>query len=551
MDSAVGIELSRGGVRQMVSASMPSRLRQPARIWMLGALLLVAAVLAGCGSLPPHEGVERSKALAPRPDTALAKIAAASTPPEPDLSGFRLLPHGAFALDARLQLIQRAQQSLDVQYYVFENDATGRVLMRALRDAAERGVRVRVLVDDLYTTKTQPLWSDLMGHSNVQVRLFNPFCCARGSGLAGRVVASFFDVWRINHRMHNKLLVADGVMAVVGGRNIADEYFLRNDSQNFIDLDSLVLGPVIKRLADYFDEYWNSDVVYPLERLVPPQASPVERRARFDAAVRNDPPPARPPETDVLGYGPVREDLDDGRIGLHWARARAYADPPDKRSKTQEQAAEHSLTYETLMTIWTAKEELTITSPYLIPGRKGIEAFQGLGRNRTKVTVLTNSLAATDEPIVHTGYSRYREPLIDAGVDLYELSPQRSTRERRLGFDFIRGGSSIGRLHAKTAIVDRKLVFIGSMNLDPRSETQNTEIGVFVESPPLARELQRVVNISRLQSAYRVKRGPNGGLQWHGMDGDKEIVLGVEPETTLWTRVYNMLIAPFVPEQLL
>jgi cardiolipin synthase C len=518
--------------------------------WRLLWTLLLCAWLAGCGTLPPREPAERSRAMAPQADSPLVAVARASMPPQDDLSGFRLLPHGAYALDARLELVRRARHALDVQYYLLDNDTTGRLLLKHLLNAAQRGVRVRLLVDDLFTDRSQRLLSDLDAHPLVEVRLFNPFCCARDSALLGRTLASLLDVRRINHRMHNKLLVADGVIAITGGRNIADEYFLRNETQNFVDMDALVLGRAVADLSGFFDEYWNSTVVYPIDRVLSPDdgLAAAARVDRLAAATAGEQPSMDLPGTDVLGYGPVGEELDDGRLGLIWGVARVYADPPDKRSKNAELAAQDSLTYEALMTVWRAERELTITSPYLIPGDRGIEAFQALGRRQVKTTVLTNSLAATDEPLVHTGYARYRVRLLQAGVDLYELSPQRTGRERRLGLL----GSSIGRLHAKTAIIDRRTVFIGSMNLDPRSFTQNTELGMFVDSPALARELQRVINISRLQSAYRVRLAPQGGhLQWLYFDDQGETITEVEPESSLWQRVYNMLIAPLVPEQLL
>jgi putative cardiolipin synthase len=509
--------------------------------------LLALAWLAGCGTIPARGPVTPTLSLPVDGNGALARIAQASTP-STEQSGFRLLPLGVYSLDARLQLARRAERSLDVQYYVLENDATGRRLLRALRDAAQRGVRVRLLVDDLYTTHSQPLLSDLMAHPNVEVRLFNPFCCARGSGIPGRFAASLFDIRRVNHRMHNKLFIADGVLAVAGGRNIADEYFVLNETQNFIDMDALAMGQVVGQFASIFDRYWNSEVVYPLQELVPPADGVDERMRRFDAVTEPAAPLAALPPNDVLGYGPVGEDLDDGKIGLIWGQARAFSDPPDKRSKNAADAARASVAFDAMMTIWKAKHDLTITSPYLIPGQKGIDAFENLGHHKVKVTVLTNSLAATDEPVVHTGYSRYRGQLLAAGVDLYELSPSRTQRNKRLGMF----GSSLGRLHAKTAIVDGHMVFIGSMNLDPRSETQNTELGIFIESPQLAKELNRVVSISRLQGAYRVRqRQDGGGLQWLALDEDGETVLDEEPESSFWMRLHNMLIAPFVPEQLL
>jgi putative cardiolipin synthase len=207
-----------------------------------------------------------------------------------------------------------------------------------------------------------------------------------------------------------------------------------------------------------------------------------------------------------------------------------------------------SVTNDVMMQVWQAKSDLVLTSPYMIPGETGMQSFQNLKRDKVKVTVITNSLAATDEPLVHTGYSRYRARMLQADVDLYELSPTRTQHTKRLGMF----GSSLGRLHAKTAVIDKKIIFIGSMNLDPRSASTNTEFGMFIESAPLAKELLRVINISKLESAYRLRLEPKTShLQWLTLEDDKEVVLGVEPESSFWLRVHNMLLGWFVPEKLL
>jgi putative cardiolipin synthase len=508
-------------------------------------------VLAGCGSLPAVTAPPApTAALSPRADSPLVRLAAEASP-APELSGFRLLPLGPFALDTRVQLVQRAVHSIDMQYYVLDDDSTGRLLMRQLYEAARRGVRVRLLVDDLYTQHTDVLLRALAATPNVQVRLFNPFCCARRHGLVTRFASSLFEIPRLDHRMHNKLLLADGAMAVAGGRNIADDYFLRGAQANFVDMDVLAVGAVVHELAAIFDRYWNSPVVRPIQDLTPAEGSDDAMQAAFETATAREATmlPLALPEVDVLGYGPLRDDFEGGRLGLIWGRARAIADPPDKLSRSAEAAFDASLANQALMKIWTAEHDVTITSPYLIPGRMGMDAFRALGERGVKVTVLTNSLAATDEPLVHTGYSRYRTGLIDAGVDLYELSPTRTRHNKRLGMF----GSSLGRLHAKTAVVDGDKAFIGSMNLDPRSRTRNTELGVFVESPQLARELLRVVKVSRLQSAYRVRRSPQTQeLQWLTLDDEQgEVLLDAEPESSIWLLLHNWLLGWFVPEQLL
>nr|HET7858928.1 phospholipase D family protein [Caldimonas sp.] len=514
------------------------------------ALVAGAALLAGCGSLPTNVGKTDTVALPPDPASPLVRIAERSSP-SPEQTGVRLLPLGAYSLDTRLQLAQRAATSLDVQYYQLENDSTGRLLLAALRDASQRGVRVRLLVDDLYTQRSDPLLRGLAAFPNVEVRLFNPFCCNRGSGPGGRYTASIFDFGRLNHRMHNKLFIADGVMAVAGGRNIADEYFLRAHDANFIDMDAFVMGAVVRSMSAIFDRYWNSEVVYPIEAVGEPLGDKTARAKAFDDAIAAQATmePIELPSTDVLGYGPLSDDLDAGQLGLQWGTARAFADPPEKLlAMTPKIAFEMSVTNDVMMTVWQAKDDLVLTSPYMIPGELGMESFRNLQRDKVKVTVITNSLAATDEPLVHTGYSRYRERMLAAGVDLYELSPTRTQQTKRLGMF----GSSLGRLHAKTAVIDKHIIFIGSMNLDPRSASTNTEFGMFIDSRALAKELLRVINISKLEGAYRLRLEPGTSeLQWLTMDEDKETVLGVEPESTFWLRVHNMLLGWFVPEQLL
>ncbi len=496
-------------------------------------------------------GKTDSSTLAADPESPLVKIARRSTP-SPEQTGVRLLPLGAYSLDTRIQLAQRAARSLDVQYYVLENDATGRLLMQALRDASQRGVRVRLLVDDLYTTHSDPLLRGLASFPNVEVRLFNPFCCNRSAGVAGRYAASIFDFGRLNHRMHNKLFIADGVMAVAGGRNIADEYFLRSQEANFVDMDAFVMGAVVPQMSAIFDRYWNSEVVYPIEAVGEPLGDRPARARAFDQTLVHLPPspPLDAPETDLLGYGPLAEEFDAGQVGLEWGIARAFADPPEKLlAMTPKIAFEMSVTNDVMMQVWQAKSDLVLTSPYMIPGETGMKSFELLEKGKVKVTVITNSLAATDEPLVHTGYARYRPAMLRAGVELYELSPTRTQQTKRLGMF----GSSLGRLHAKTAVIDRKKIFIGSMNLDPRSASVNTEFGMFIESPALAKELLRVINISKLESAYRLRFAPGSktSLQWLTIEDDKETILAVEPESTFWLRVHNMLLGWFVPEKLL
>ena len=510
---------------------------------------ILMALLAACGSLPQPRERPPSNAAAVDPGTALARIATASTPPG-EHSGIRLMPLGVYSLDARIQLAQRAQRSLVVQYYQLENDATGRLLLRSLREAAQRGVKVRLLVDDLYTVRSQQLLLAISDTPNIEVRLFNPFCCGR-NGFLSRFAASPHEIARLNHRMHNKLFIADGVMAVVGGRNIADEYFVLSQAQNFIDMDALVIGKVLPQLESIFDAYWNAEQVWPVQDIVRGEGGRKPTGADFDSWVGMAAPAPRIelPPADILGYGPISEELDAGRMGLLWGEALAIADPPTKpATMTADEALATSVTMKVWGLLRDAQTEVDITSPYLVPGEKGMAAFEDLARRKVKLTLLTNSLAANDEPLVHTGYARYRQRLLKSGADLYELSPERTTAGKRFGIF----GKSLGRLHSKTAAIDKRRIFVGSMNLDPRSATQNTEMGIVVDSPQLAREMLRVINVSKFQNSYRLRLAKDTrGIEWLTMDGEKEIILTSEPESGFWQRFYNSLIAPIVPEMLL
>jgi putative cardiolipin synthase len=505
-----------------------------------------AILLAGCGALPLRADLPVTTALPPAPDSPLVRIAEASIP-APDQTGFRLMPLGVYSLDTRIQLAQRAKYSLDLQYYLIQNDGTGRLLLRSLRDAALRGVRVRLLVDDLYTSGSDPLLIGLAALPNFEVRLFNPFCCDRDS-VASKYVYSFAHFKRLNHRMHNKLFIADGAMVVAGGRNIADEYFNRSATDNFVDMDGFMIGAVVPQLTRIFDNYWNSPQVYPAEDII---------HTGFDRArLRNDlddylddgkVPELVLPSNDILGYGPISEDLDAGRVGLIWGKATAYSDPPAKvTAKSEEEARKLSVNLSVITMIRAANSEVVVVSPYFIPGRTGIEAMAKLRARGVKLTLLTNSLASNDVPLAHTGFARYRVDMLRLGVDIYELSPTRVRKNKRL---FI-PGTSLGRLHFKTVVIDEATVFIGSMNLDPRSASKNTELGIVAESPQLAREVIRVIQISKLQSAYRLRFGPDGkSLQWLTADEQGEVVLTEEPDVTPFARFQSMLLSPFVPEQ--
>ncbi len=527
-----------------------------ATLCRLTAAVLIL-LLAACASLPaPDPARHATQAIAAPAQAPLARAAQASratpqslhAPDDPSLSGFRLLPLGSHSLDARLQLAARAQATLDVQYYHFAPDDTGKRLLRALRDAAARGVRVRLLIDDLYTGGADPLFQSFAAHPGIEVRLFNPFTAGRNRGVGGRFLASMGDWKRVNHRMHNKLFIADGALAIMGGRNIADEYYLGRMSDNFIDMDALVAGAVLPPLQALFDRYWNSEVVERLAHIAPSTADAASLRAGFEETTRPGSAPPALPTSDVLGRGPLGPELDRGLPQMHWGPAYVFADHPDKPfdGSAGGELMETSVTYNVFEAMDKAQQEVLISSPYFIPGREGLKLLLALRERGVRVRVLTNSLAATDEPLVHLGYARYREALLGQGVELFELSHQRLKSNMQM-FLF---GASLGRLHAKTAVFDRRVSFVGSMNLDPRSATINTEIGAVIDSAPLAAEISQLIEIDRVHSAYQVRLDAQGRCcEWLLPDGAKGMqVLREEPDAGWWLRMFQRLIGPFAPE---
>jgi putative cardiolipin synthase len=473
------------------------------------------------------------------------------------LSGFRLLSWPAQSLQTRIELIRRAQVSLDLQYYEIHDDGTGRYLLRALRDAAQRGVRVRLLIDDLYTAGSDPVLLGLAAHDNVEVRLFNPFPVGRNS-LGARLTASLLDLGRVNHRMHNKLMVADGAMAVAGGRNIGNEYFLVSEDANYIDLDAFAVGPVVRDLAALFDQYWNSEYVYPIAAIVPNDRSPAEQRERFERwtdPLRAPPPP--PPSKggkDIIGQRNLDEEMAEGRLALIWAHGEAFADAPEKvinhqrrwlpGAQREEKTVRRGLMSELLL----ARHEVLVSSPYFVPNADVIENIREGRLWGLQITVITNSLASTDEPLVHAGYQRYRREMLDLGVQLYEVVPSQVRRAKSLG-PF---GRSIGRFHAKAAAIDGEVMFIGSLNFDPRSEKLNTELGLLIRSPELTTQLMKLAELVMNEAAYRVQLTKDKqSLQWTLNTPEGEQTLTEEPDTGWLQRLWLRLIGPLVPEDAL
>ncbi|SEF30648.1 phospholipase D family protein [Variovorax sp. NFACC27] len=536
----------------------------------LAALALVFSMLMGaCSSLPPRVSERPVAAIADFRSTPLDAITRKVLPGNEqadDRSGFQLLPYGPTSFATRIELAKLATRSLDVQYYLLAADNTGRALMRELRDAAQRGVRVRLLVDDLYTTGEDELLLALASYPNVQVRLFNPFPGGRGSDLT-RFISSGLEFGRINRRMHNKLFVADNVAAVAGGRNMADEYVMNASGSNFIDMDVFAAGPVVRQLSDEFDHYWNSEVVYPVGRIASSALTPGQLRQNFDrltAAVKPPEAPRIPPDgrianpvdgephslpLEMLPMLNLPFELAEDRLSpLLWAHAQVLFDPLTKTEglNERENSIKGTVTEGVIQWFRTSHSSIKMVSPYFVPSDAAVANLAQAQAAGIRIELVTNSLASTDEPWVYVGYWPHIHKLLQSGVAIYELSPTLSVKRGKLGIF----GRRTGALHMKNGIVDSKQVFLGSMNLDPRSAHLNTELGLIIDSPDMARQLDSFADAG---SAYRLRLDATGrGIEWVEQDDDgKETAYDVPPETTAWQRLKLRLVAPFIPLSLL
>ena len=501
--------------------SIPKDLRR----WLPAALTTLATLLvAGCGRLPSQDGRVSSAALPPSQETRLARAIDPLTAEHPGLSGVHALTDGRGAFATRALLVEASERSLDVQYYIWHDDISGTLLLDALRRAADRGVRVRLLVDDNGIAGLDPTLLALDAGPSFEVRLYNPFLqrCFRPLGY-------LTDFARLNRRMHNKSLTADNVATVVGGRNVGDEYFAAATHVNFSDLDLLAVGEVVGEVSNVFDRYWNSASAYPIASIVhmaPGDAAQL-LGARLDALGGA---PAVGEYVDALTASLVVSDLLRGRLPLDWAATRVIADDPAKTLASGASREETSMIPRLAEAIGHPAERLDIVSPYFVPGSTGTRAFGDLTGRDVDVRVLTNSLAATDVAAVHAGYAKRREALLRSGVQLYELKPDAGTVDPGGSLSH-RLGSSGASLHAKTFAVDGRRAFVGSFNFDPRSAALNTEMGFVVESPALAGAIHDAFETTVPAVAYEARLDAAGRVEWVDRAAGPEQALGQEPQS--------------------
>ncbi|MGY8524323.1 phospholipase D family protein [Paracidovorax citrulli] len=449
-------------------------------------------------------------------DTALGRAMSAQLAAHPGQSVFHPLTSGTDAFAARIALARAAERTLDLQYYIFEADNTGRTLLAEALAAADRGVRVRLLLDDLHTAGTDPTLLAVDSHPNVELRVFNPFANRQARGLD-----FISDFSRVDRRMHNKSMTADNQITIVGGRNIGNAYFSADSAADFSDLDLLAGGPVARHVSEVFDDYWNSESAYPIATLAAAHNAESLDQARL--ALRREleqhvATETGSPYTRELLESGVATALRERRLRVVWAEASVIADRASKVLLPREDNSTHAIPL-LFHYLDSAERELILVSPYFVPGRQAMQWLTSLPSRGVHVRILTNSWETTDVSAVHAGYAPARVPLLRAGVSLYELKPsayQQMPLERDRKTILSRSRAS---LHTKAYMVDRKLLFVGSLNLDPRSARLNTEMGIVVHSPELCNWLAERLDTLLPDVAYRVDLGmpeENGytSLRW-------------------------------------
>ena len=499
-------------------------------------LVLGVAILAfqGCASPPPNGHREESFTLRDTAGTTLGRAIEANLSAHPGQSGFHLLPSGLDAFAARALLAYRAESSIDAQYYLFHHDLTGKLFLDVLQREADQGVRVRLLVDDMALDDNKDMSvAALDAHPNIEIRVFNPF--GRGTARWIQYVSRLGDVTR---RMHNKSFTIDNQVTIIGGRNIGNEYFAFDDNLVFGDLDVLAIGPVVDAVSSTFDLYWNNALSFPITRLVKDNSTPdhlaeVQRYLTEFARRHSDSGYLK-----AVRESPIVKLVRDWRFDFHWGAAEVLYDDPAKITAARDQ--DHLMLASQLNPyLDRVKQELLIFSPYFVPGKNGVAQLVKMRERGVRVRVITNSLASTDVAVVHAGYARYRRALLRAGVELYEVDRTLTRQQRREKKGPL--GSSKASLHAKSFVIDRERVFIGSLNFDPRSIIENTELGMMIESSKIATEMtgwfDEIAENAAFRLAFGKDRNGNTQLRWHRDWEDRLETFITEPNTSIWRRL--------------
>ena len=515
--------------------------------WALGFSI---SFVSGCSTLPHREFVSPTYTTQINTsETYLAKIFNPLEQKNPNKTGYHILFDPTSALTSRLQLIERAEKTLDLQYYIWDNDKVGALALAGLLKAADRGVQVRLLLDDNNTKALEAAYYALDQHPNIQIRLFNPHKFRRL-----RALDFIFDFNRMTRRMHNKTFIADHKVALIGGRNMSNQYYNFGESYQFSDMDVILVGQSVNDINDSFDEYWNHEYAYPVDQLSAYKAK-------------------------KLSYESVRQQLEDhwylsnledylniltssisfdqwfnDDLSLEWVDAKIVKDSAEKIREHADK--EQHLAFQMKNLLGQPTQQVDLVSAYFVPQKENTQLISQLAEQGVKVRVLTNSYKANDVPIVHAFYSKYREDLLKTGVELYEFLPalpaslmqsnQQLVESKQNKQKNKKVGSSNSSLHAKFMALDHHQVFIGSFNFDPRSVYLNTEIGVILQSPQLATTIHNSMDEKLMQFSYRVSLDEHGKMIWTKKEGDKYVIYRQEPMMRWWHKL-GLKLASWLP----
>lgn len=494
------------------------------RIAIVIALIIAATWLALASqreTLPPLTGRTATTVIGDTRDTRLGAALAPMLAAHPSMSGVFPLRDARDAFTARIVLARAAQRTLDLQYYIWRRDITGQMLFKELHDAADRGVRVRLLLDDNNTAGLDPILAALDAHPNIEVRLINPFLNRKS-----RWLGYLTDFTRLNRRMHNKSFTADNQATIVGGRNVGDEYFgAAMSGPLFADLDILSAGPSVAAVSEQFDRYWASESAYPVDRLFARATSDQARQTIAELTTAGNQLAAQH-YRQAIESSALMHQMTTHTLHVIWAGIRMVSDDP--RKLLNEESDESLVRNKLAMIFGGPRTRFDLVSPYFVPGTDGTAMLTGWSRSGVHVSVLTNALEATDVSAVHSGYAKRRRELLESGVTLYELRgnvPQPKDITGPMG-------SSSASLHAKTFATDSSRLFVGSFNFDPRSALLNTEMGFIIDSPHLAQEMDRVFRTIIPHHAYEVHLSKDGDLYWTSQG----VRYDTEPGSTMWRR---------------
>lgn len=505
---------------------------------MLAIYCSIAITVTGCSTLPKHkiESIPETALQVDTAQTTLAQIIQPLQEQHPDLTGYLVLFEPLEALATRLSLIDKAEKRLDLQYYIWDNDKVGSLALHALIRAADRGVKIRLLIDDNNAKSTEGIFLALAQHPNIEVKLFNPYRFRKY-----RALDMILDLKRINRRMHNKSFIADHQVALIGGRNMTNQYYNVSDNYQFSDVDVMLVGTAVKDISHSFDEYWSHEYAYKVQEVVNQSAhhlSYESLKRQLDehyerVTVQN--------YLDLTSNSQAIDSLMSRDIQLDWVKAEVVKDSPDK-IKSKAKKKEH-LNFQLIQHLEQPEKKVDLISAYFVPEKKGAKMLTDLAKDGVKVRVLTNSFKANDVAVVHAFYGKYRQNLLEHGVQLYEFLPalnkndlDKNTEDLAKKAKVSIKGLSRSSLHAKLMALDEKQVFIGSFNFDPRSAYLNTEIGVLLNSPPLAQAVHTTMDENLSKYAYKLVLDANKKITWQRQTPQGPVIYTKEPRMKWWQR---------------